>query len=146
VAIGITQECLGGDDMNEIKIVKANFDFLINHGFSYSYEKDSYICFTLEYQKGDIIIIPGYDFREHDFSVYLRDVNNKNAFDLHVNILETKIGTLESRTKLEQSVKIVFIDSEKYKHGMPKKHFESIVTLYADFVKENLNDILNWKY
>lgn len=132
--------------MNEIKIVKSKFDFLIKEGFSYSYDKDSYICFTLEYRKGDVIIIPGYDFREHDFSVSLRDINNRNFLNLHTNILDTEIGTLESRVNLQQSATNIFIDSGRYHHGMSKKHFESIVTLYAVFVRENLDDILKWSY
>lgn len=146
LVIQIYLDFIDGDDMNEIKIVKSKFDFLIKEGFSYSYDKDSYICFTLEYRKGDVIIIPGYDFREHDFSVCLRDIRNRNFLSLHINILDTEIGTLESRVKLQQSVNNIFIDSEKYRHGMPKKHFESIVTLYAVFVKDNLDDILKWVY
>lgn len=135
-----------GDNMNEKKIVKSKFDFLIELGFSYSNEKTSYICFTMEYQKGNIIIIPGYDYREHDFDVCLLDINNKNENNLHTSILDTNIGTFEGRRILEQTVKNIFENSKKYNYGMPKKYFEAIVTVYADFVKANLNDILDWKY
>ena len=131
--------------MKDVKIVKSKFDFLIDRGFIYSYnKKESNIGFSLNYRKGNIIIKPSYDYVEDDFDVYLFDTKYEGFFNFGVSILDAEIGTTNSRKKLKEAVQNLLIES-KNGRGIRKKEFETITTLYANFVKENLDEILNWK-
>ncbi|MDD2371609.1 MAG: hypothetical protein PHQ32_06385 [Firmicutes bacterium] len=132
--------------MMNLEVIKDSFNFLTDEGFKYSFNNDSNIVLSLEYMKNDLVIIPGYDYREHDFSVSLRDLKNKNILNLSTDILDANIGGLTRRNKLIEDISNVKAYYKKFTHGMPKEYFVAITNLYADFIKENIKEIIEWKY
>ena len=131
---------------NEKQIVKEKFDFLINNGFSRLEGFTSNVFFALDYAKEHIVISPSYDYRDQDFQVAIRDVNNKSITELSTNLFDTTIGIIKDREEFRQEINNIYKNVKKHTHGMPKKYFETIVTLHCEFVRKYINEIILWTY
>lgn len=123
------------------RLVRNSFKFLTKHGFLYSYKHDSYNFFSLMYQKGNVILMPSFDYIDKRFGVYVKGVKNCMP-DMYVNIIDIEIDTSDNRMALKQALSQIILDSKKHTHGMPHRYFKAIVELYAEFVEKNINDVL----
>lgn len=126
------------------RIINSSFAFLLDSGFTSTYEKLANIGFQWEYVKDSIVIILGYEYIDDDFDVLLQDLAYQQNHNIYVNILDTDIGNAHDRQLLKEAVAAVYLKSQTFR-TMPKKHFMTIVNLYAQFVKEHLADILLWQ-
>lgn len=131
---------------NHEKIAKENFEFLLSRGYKFTNPKNSYICFGLLYQKDELIIQISYDYREHYLDVGLRRINYPiNILNIYMDILNTDISTPQKREDLKKSVENARLNSNDFKFGLRKDDYILMVKLYADFVRENLEQIESWK-
>ena len=128
------------------EFLKSKFSFLISNGFTYLGKEETNIILIYSYKKDDLILTVSFDIREHIISINLRDINNHDVVNLLTNILDSKIGDEEARETLKVSIQRIYKESEKYKYGMIKEHFESIILLYVDFIEKNIGEITRWKY
>ena len=129
----------------EAEVMKKKFYFLLDYGFIFTFQKNSYIVVDIKYKKNNLMIVPWYDFREHIFEVDIWDLSNKMVLLPYANILNTEIGGIENRKKLKDSLNYIYELKKKHTHGMPKEYFEAIAELYANYVKNNIDEILQWR-
>lgn len=66
--------------------------------------------------------------------------------NLTTDILDANIGSFDKRLNLRKDIREIVISSKIHTHGMPKEYFVAITNLYADFVKGNIKEIIEWKY
>jgi hypothetical protein len=136
-----------GSTMTEKReYMKSKFKFLTDYGFTNPSIQQTNIVLILEYKKGELILSASYDFRDEFIDIYLQDINNHDVVHLLTNILDANIRTDVERKRLKESLNNIYRESKKYKYGMPIALFETIVTLYADFVERNIKEITAWRY
>lgn len=128
--------------MNEIKLMKEAFSFLLENGYAVSVGKSNIEC-CVTYTKSDEQIILSYDFREHQFDVGIRNVNGSINYIAYSPLLEMDFGDAIGKGQLIDALNVLYHDAEK-DCTTSKKHFYGIVNAYAKYVKNNLSEIMTY--
>jgi|LSQX01.1.fsa_nt_gb hypothetical protein len=127
--------------MNEIKLMKEAFSFLIENGCAISVEKSN-VEYCVTYFKSDKQIVLSYDLRQHRFDVGIRNVKGSSNYDAtYLPLLETDVGDTIQKEQLIDALNVLYHQAET-DWTISKKHFSEIVNAYAEFVKNNLSAIL----
>lgn len=152
------------NSLNKKQIILSKFKFLLYNEFYIvdSHKTNFYLSFI--YKKDNINIIPSYDFREKIFSVGIKDSNDDKPWRIK-RITDTSIGTsnskkclLDSVNKIKEEYKRIIEENPGFLQNLfNRKHirkeneyreymFLKFTDLYAEFVRDNIDDIINWKY
>ena len=123
--------------MNEIRLMKAAFNFLEKDGYAVSTTKNN-IEYGVTYSKFDKQIALSYDLRQHRFDVGIRDIKGSNDY---LPLLEMNIGNKTQKKELIDMLNTLYheIDTD---WTISKKHFCEIVNAYAEFVKRNISAVM----
>lgn len=125
--------------MNEIRIIKCAFNFLLQKGFSPSFYKSN-IEYCVTYSSSKMNFILTYDLRLHQFDVGISYKNNNS----YIPLFEVEISNEICKQETLDKIKSVYLDAQK-DWTITKKHFCTIIELYANFVNRNIDDILSMK-
>lgn len=126
--------------MNEIKLMKKAFSFLVENGYAVSATKSN-IEYYVTYSKFDKQITLSYDLRQHQFDVGIRDVKDSSNYTAYLPLLEMNVGDTIQKEKLIDALNVLYNEAEA-DWTISKKHFCGIVNAYAEFVKSNLSAIV----
>lgn len=123
--------------MNKEKKIKESLKFLIDKGFVFhKYKDDLEENFVFSGERKDIILT--YDIRLNTIDVGLTINEDKN----YIPLLEANISDKNQIGKLSSDIESIYLFARN-DWILSKKNFNQIVDLYANFIKENLSDILN---
>lgn len=123
--------------MNEIKIIKKSFDFLLNRGFVSTYTKNN-LEYCVIYSSSKARIFLDYDLRTHRFEVDICIISKNNSNGSYMSILDMNIGNEYNKKETMQRINSVYKDAQK-DWILSKEHFRSIVEIYAQFLKQNID-------
>lgn len=126
--------------MNEIKLMKDAFSFLVENGYAVSTKKSN-IEYYVTYSKFNKQIVLSYDLRHHQFDVGIQDVKDLSNYTTYLPLLKIDVGDTIQKEKLIDALNAVYHETEA-DWTISKKHFCGIVNAYAEFVKNNLSAIM----
>lgn len=126
--------------MNEIKLMKDAFSFLVENGYAVSTKKSN-IEYYVTYSKFNKQIVLSYDLRQHQFDVGIQDVKDLSNYTTYLPLLKIDVGDTIQKEKLIDALNAVYHETEA-DWTISQKHFCGIVNAYAEFVKNNLSAIM----
>lgn len=126
--------------MNEIKLIKEAFSFLVENGYTVTATKSN-IEYHVTYSKSDKQIALSYDLRQHQFDIGIRDVKDSSNHTAYLPLLEMDVSDIIQKEKLIDTLNVLYHETES-DWTISKEHFCGIVNAYAEFVKSNLSAII----
>ena len=126
--------------MNEIKIIKEYFNFLLENKFLCKHAKDN-LEHSVFYTKYPLEIAITFDVRESKIFVGLLDLSAEKPYFTYTLLEEANIASINKIKTLNDAINDIYCEGNINKHKL-----KSLLSLYADFIKENLDTIFHWKY
>lgn len=87
-------------------------------------------------------VILTYDLRLHQFDIGIQDTKIVDNRGSYYPLLELNIGGKSQRQELIERIEALNVEV-KNDRIISKKHFRAIIDAYAEFVKRNIDEIMN---